>query len=192
MSFTTVSNVMMFLNKESFTTFESNVVSMLIPNIDGVINNYCGTTLLATDYTDKRFNGTGGSVLDLRVYPINSISSVKTQDDATTFTDLTTSVYFNSEDSYLRLDQYADTTTFTSGTDNVWVSFNAGYDDISIPSELTYAASYLTSINFKKITQEWIGASDAQFDKVHVAMDSIELPVLVQRVLDRYRVVSIY
>ena len=192
MSFTTVPNVVMFLNKETLTAQEEAIITMLIPFVDGVINNYCGINLLATDYTEKRYNGTGEGTLDVGVYPINSVTEVKTREDVSTFTDVTTSVYFLPGDSYLRLDEYGDVTSFTAGTNNVYCTFNAGYADDSIPSDLSYAASYLVSINYKRISNEWLGVEEGKFNEVNVKFDSLELPVLVKRVLDRYRVVSIY
>jgi hypothetical protein len=192
MSFTTVAAVTTFLNKETLTAFETNIVSMLIPFVDGVINNYCGTNLLSTDYVEKRFDGTGGDTLDLGVYPINTVTSVKFREDATTFTDVTTSCYFENNDGLLRLDEYADVTTFTSGTRNVFVTFNAGYVDGSVPSDLSYAASYLVAINFKRIANEYLGIEEGKFSEVDFKFDPLELPLLVKRVLDRYRVVAIY
>ena len=191
MSFTTVDQAAMFLHKETVTAFEEDLIRFLIPLTDGVMNNYCGTNLLATDYTDKRFSGTGLDTLDTKVYPINTVTAVKIREDATTFTDITTSVYLN-DDSYLYLDQYADTTTFPSGTRNIYATFNAGYAEASMPADLTFAACYLISIHFKKITDEIIGVSEGQFEQANFKFDSIELPVLVKRVLDRYRMVSIY
>ena len=192
MSFTTASNVMMFLNKESFSPFEGSVVAMLIPLVDGVINNYCGLNLLATDYTDKRYNGTGGRTLDLGVYPINSVTAIRIREDVSTFTDVTASVYFNQVDGILKLDQYAEITSFTSGTDNIYCTFNAGYDELAVPSELTYAASYLVAINFKRIINEYIGIEEGKFSEIDFKFDAMELPLLVKRVLDRYRVAAIY
>lgn len=192
MSFTTVDNVQLFLNKESLTSFEEGIIEMLLPQIDGVIKNYCGWELLATDYTDSTFNGTGSGTLDLEVYPINSVTSVKVREDISTFTDVTPSLAPLGKDSYLRLDSYAETTTFTSGTNNIYVTFNAGFSDTNIPQELTYAASFLTAINFKRIAMEMIGVQQGKVNDIDIKFDSMELPVLVKRVLDRYRIVSIY
>ena len=192
MSFTTVDNVKLFLSKDTLTTLETSIVTMLIPLIDGVIKNYCGWELLAKDYTDVVFDGTGSDTLDLRVYPINSVTSVKIREDISTFTDVTSSLDVLTGDSYLRLDQYAETITFTPGTRNIYISFNAGFVDADIPAELVYAANFLTTINFKKISNEMIGISEGKFKNIDVKFDSLELPVLVKRVLDRYRIVSVY
>ncbi len=193
MSFTTIENVQLFLNRdEDLTPFEVQVIEMLIPMVDGVINNYCGLNLLATNYNDKRFSGKGGDTLDLKVFPINSVSSVKIREDASTFTDVTTSVYFVPDDTLLYLDQFADTTSFAPGTNNIFVSFNAGFLTEDMPPELSYAASYLVALNFKKIINEWVAADQAQFEQMQIKLSDSELPILVKRVLDRYRSVAVY
>jgi hypothetical protein len=194
MSFTTVDNVKMFLNTEELSVFETGIINMLIPMVDGVIKNYCGWNLLETDYTDKLFDGTGTGTLDLRVYPINSIDSlieISTDGVETDVTDeLVTS--YDSEDSYLRFKSGSDITSFTAGTKNYKATFNAGFTTLNMPSELTYAASYLVTINYNKITNDMIGVSEGKFNEISAKFDSVELPVLVKRVLDRYRIISIF
>lgn len=194
MSFTTVDNVKMFLNTDSLSVFETGIINMLIPMIDGVIKNYCGWNLLETDYENKLFDGTGTGTLDLRVYPINSIDSIfeiATDGVETEVTDELVTEY-DLEDSYIRFKVGSDLTRFTSGSRNYKITFNAGYDVISIPSELSYAASYLVAINYNKITNDMIGIEESKFKDIDVKLDSVELPVLVKRVLDRYRIISIF
>lgn len=191
MSFTTVTKCTTFLNKETLSSMEEDVIGMMIPMMDGVINNYCGTNLLATDYTDRRYSGSGSDTLDTKLYPINSITSVRIREDISTFTDVTTSVY-TMDDTYLYLDQYGDTTSFPAGTHNIYVTFNAGFQEDNMPGELAYAACYLVTTNANKVLREMTGIQEGDFSQITFKMDSIELPVLVKRVLDRYRVVTVY
>lgn len=191
MSFTTVTKCTTFLNKETLSSMEADVIGMMIPMMDGVINNYCGTNLLATDYTDRRYSGSGSDTLDTKLYPINSITSVRIREDISTFTDVTTSVY-TMDDTYLYLDQYGDTTSFPAGTHNIYVTFNAGFQEDNMPGELAYAACYLVTTNANKVLREMTGIQEGDFSQIKFKMDSIELPVLVKRVLDRYRVVTVY
>lgn len=191
MSFTTVEKCALFLNKEALTTMEEDVLAMMIPMMDGVMNNYCGFDLLATDYIDKRFNGSGLGTLDTKLYPINTVTAAKIREDVTTFTDITTSIY-TMDDTYLYLDQYGDTTVFPSGTHNIYLTFNAGFSDANMPGDLAYAGCYLVTTNANKVLREMTGIQEGDFSQIKFKMDSIELPVLVKRVLDRYRVVTVY
>ena len=179
MSFTTVDDVKLFLNKESLTPFETAQVERLIPHVDAVINNYCGWNLLASDY-ENYYNGDGTATLDLKVYPLNTLTSVTLDDE-----DITSDVTYISKDGVLTYGS-----VFTSGTNNVKVVFNAGF--VTVPQDLQYAADYLVVVNFNRITQENIGISRGKFNNVEVDFNPDDLPKLVTRVLDRYRHVSIY
>ncbi len=194
MSFTTVDNVKMFLNAEDLSVFETATINMLIPMVDGVIKNYCGWNLLETDYEDKLFDGTGGSTLDLRVYPINSVDAIYEIDTDGNETDVLPELVaeYDVEDSYIRFKIGSDYTSFTAGTKNYKITFNAGFSTINMPSELSYAASYLVAINYNKFTNDMIGVAEAKFKDIDMKLDSVELPVLVKRVLDRYRIISIF
>lgn len=179
MSFTTVSDVKLFLNKETLTPFETAQVERLIPHVDGIITNYCGWNLQAEDYVNQ-YNGDGTNILDLKVYPLNTLTKVLLDDE-----DITTDVAYNAKDGVLTYDN-----TFTSGTNNVEVTFNAGF--VTIPQDLQYAADYLVVVNFNRITQENIGISKGKFNNVEVEYNPDDLPKLVTRVLDRYRHISVY
>lgn len=194
MSLTTVADVALFLNMDvtDLSTKEIAQIEMTIPLIEGVIANYCGWELLATDYTDKRFDGNGTNTLDVRLYPVNTLESVKVRETDGTFTDVTAGVEIL-EGGLLQFLPYATTavTTFTAGVKNWFLTFNAGFEDTAIPKALAYAANYLVAINFSKIVAGNIGESEEKFGEVILKTDNLELPRLVQTSLDRYRLVSI-
>jgi hypothetical protein len=194
MSFTTVDEVALMLNRDKLvdlSTMELTQINMLIPYIDGVINNYCGWNLLSTDYTDSRFDGNGTSIMDLRLYPVNTLTQLRIKDTSTgLFTDYTTDIEILS-DGLIQFDPSINSGgTFTLGTKNIYVSFNAGYVDI--PSDLAYAASYLVSINFNNVINETIGLAEESFEQKTQKYSSLELPLVTKLVLDRYRLVSIF
>ena len=194
MSFTTVDEVALYLNRQSIelTTLERSQVEMVIPFMDGLITNYCGWNLLATDYTNKRFDGTGLKTLDLRMYPINSLTQVRVRANDGTFTDVTTGVE-TFDDGVISFLPYAttDVTTFTAGTKNWFLTFNAGYAPGSIPHDLAYSATLLVVEHFNKIIDENTGLSDEKFEGITFQNANLEIPPSVKRMLDRYRLVSI-
>ena len=181
MSFTTVEAAILFCNQDidALSDMQQAQVSAMILYIDGVICNYCGWNLLATDYVNKRFDGDGSTSIDLRVNPINSVLQVRERASDLTFTDYTSQIEIFPEDGVIQLLPTAGV-SFTAGIKNEFVSFNAGFTEGSIPYDLQYAANYLVGVKAQKNT-----AIDIDFN-------SIELPLLVQRVLDRYRLVSIF
>jgi hypothetical protein len=184
MSFTTIEDVMLFLNKEELTDLEVSQVTALISQMDGVIANYCGWAVLATDYVGKKFSGDGtSSEITLSSYPLNSITSV-VQDGV----EIKDTLEASNEEGILFI---ADgTTKFTKGLRNIVASYNAGFT--AVPSDLVYAASYLVGVHFDRISESTIAVEDEKFNTITVKHASTDLPKLVIRVLDRYRLISIY
>lgn len=190
MSFATVAAVKTYLNKDVLTEAQTATVNALIPLIDGVVQNYCGWNMLAKDYTAKKFNGNGDTELDLGVYPVNSFTQVRIYDDLTytSFTDYTTEIVAAEDEGILLFKD--GSTVFTSGRRNVSVTFNAGFTETMLAgdnNDLRYAASYLVALEFTKIDKETIGVEEQKFNNLEEKFDGNDLPVLVKRVLDRYR-----
>lgn len=185
MSFTTVEDVNTFLNRETLTPAQTTTITALIRFVDGVINNYCGWDMLAKNYVGKLYSGTGDSELDLGVYPITALTEVLVYTD-TSYTDPQdyTSGAFLVEDEGIIISTQGN---FNEGRYNVKVSFTAGYDEANVPEDLKYAASYLVALEFTKIDKETIGVAEQKFNNLEEKFDGNDLPVLVKRVLDRYR-----
>jgi hypothetical protein len=186
MSFTNLDTVALYLNKLSATDLsplETAQLSILINQVDGIIQNYCGWNILETDYTNKKYDGNGTSIIDLEAYPLTAISSVTMDGE-----DITSIIETENDDGYLNT---TDSSTFTTGTNNVVVSYTAGFADDAIPSDLTYAATYLVVLNYKKIKTDMFGISKGKFNTVEVELESSNLPMLVQNVLDQYLLVLI-
>lgn len=187
MDFTSVSDVKLLTNKEIFTPQEENLLNMLVSNITGVIQNYCGWSILADDY-DRWYNGTGTKFLDLRVYPLNSVSLL-TLGDTDEGEDLTAEVSMDKELGQLFFNS-SSARTFSAGYHNVHVKFNAGFD--VVPNELAHAAAWLCASYFTWVTSETVGMSEMRFNDVSGKVDTTDLPPLIKRMLDRYRVPRIY
>lgn len=182
MAFTTSDNVRIFLSMSSLTAAQEELIDMLIPLVGGVIENYCGWKMLATDYVSKAFDGNGLSELDTRVYPINSVTKILLDTE-----DITSAVKIHKPEGILI---YTDN-TFSAGRLNVEVDFNAGYNATNMPPDLVYAANYLVAVDFKKTGGDRLGISEETTNDVKVTYDSNDLPKLVTRVLDRYRLITI-
>ena len=183
MNFTTLANVQKFLNKSSLTVAETATITMLIDMVDAIIKNYCRWEILAKDYT-KVFDGDGSATLDLRITPINTVAELLVSD-----TDLTDNVSIASEDGAVYFEA-TDGNTFTSGSRNIQITFNAGHTEV--PNDLAYAASWLAAINFNRIASENIGISSEEFQGVKAEYDKVDIPVMVKHVLDQYKYLSIY
>ena len=196
MSFTTADNVLMWLNKSTSTVLEDAQIAMILPLVDGVIQNYCGWPMLAAKYTNKAYAGDGTANLSLGLWPINSVTSVMLDD-----LNITADVTISPSDGIL---------TYTAGTfakasstaGKVLVTFNAGYGYTNtlvtpnvtdpIPLDLQYAAGHLAAVEIKRIVNELLAIDEGKFQTLDLKMSSTDLPLLVTRVLDRYRMIKIY
>lgn len=184
MSFTTIDNVKLMLGKSTLTTMETAQLQMLIGMIDGVINNYCGWNLLETAYTDVNYTGNDTSILDLGVYPVVTLTKVY---DVTNSLDIKSLVTCSLLDGVLT---YASSTFSSAST--YQLSFTAGLAANAIPQDLSYAASYLTVIQYNRIADDSVGVEERKFNNISVKYDAEDIPKLVKRVLDRYRKISIF
>lgn len=183
MPFTTLASVTTLLNRTSLSAEDTALVNLMIPMVDGTIRNYCGWDVLATDYV-KSFSGNGGATLDLKAYPINTLTSLLI--DAV---DTTASVSINADEGELYFTSDSGL-TFTSGTLNIVASFNAGYS--VVPAELAYAAGWLVTLNVKRILDESVGVTKERFNDISVEYDKVDIPPMVKNILDRYRRIGIY
>lgn len=154
----TVADVKEILNIDSGNTSKDNLIIRKINQSTRVIENYCGRRFTATDYTEY-YDGIGGSELELRNRPVNSVTSLSARNVITnqdSFDIADTDDYF--------IDESAGIIEFLgsfNGLYDSWkVVYNAGYD--TIPEDVAEAcaqmAAYLiengTSSSNVKIKQE--------------------------------------
>lgn len=186
MSFTTLDDVALYLNKISsvdFTELETAQLSALIRQVEGLIQNYCGWKILSTTYTSRKFSGTGTNSIDLEAFPLTAVVSATMDGDSITSIVDQTNAYgclVTNDDS-----------TFTSGTDNIVVTYTAGFLPGNVPADLVYAATYMVILNYNKINTDMFGISKGRFNDTEVTFENTNLPTLVQNVLDQYRLVII-
>lgn len=191
-SFTTVEQVKLYLDKDTLATREQMQVEMLIAQVDSSIQNYCGWKMLETDYTDKRFNGTGESELDLKVYPLTTLTKVEIEDADGALTDITSDVRIVEDTGVIYLKSTSATvTTFTAGSRNVICDFTAGYSEDTLPAELSLIATQLVVMHFNRIVQQTTGLAEGQFNEVSVKYNQELLTPDVKRFLDHYRIAYI-
>lgn len=186
MSFTTLDNVALYLNKlnaSELTPLETAQITALILQVDGLIQNYCGWHILAKDYTNKKYNGNGTTTIDLEAYPLISVTSVTMDGEV-----ITPLIVTSDDEGYLVTN---DASSFTKGTNNIIATYRAGFENATIPSELTYAATYLVVLNYQKIINEMFGIKNGKVDAVDVTFESSNLPTLVQNVLNQYMLVVV-
>jgi len=113
--------------------------TMALNHADDIISNYIGYNPVSSDYTDRRFSGNGKNVLKLDAYPVTAVNAVEINDieyDETNF-----SVIDN--DKWRILSEY---TLFSTGYNNVKISFTAGWAELSLPTVFKTVALQIATL----------------------------------------------
>lgn len=113
--------------------------TMAINHADDIIKNYLGYDPLTTAYTGRRYSGNGKNVLKLDAYPVTEITAVEIDDityDADDF-----SVIDN--DKWRIWSEY---NVFSTGYNNVKLSFTAGYAEASLPTVFKTSALQIATL----------------------------------------------
>ena len=137
----TVADVKEILNLDSGNTSKDNLIIRKINQSTRVIENYCGRRFKSADYTEY-YDGIGGSELELRNRPVNSIASLSARNVITnenSFELADTEDYF--------IDESAGIIEFLgsfNGLYDSWkVIYSAGYD--TIPEDVAEACAQMSA-----------------------------------------------
>jgi hypothetical protein len=135
----------------------------LIDDVSAIIETYCGRHFNAVDYVEYQ-DGTGEEYFLTDEWPINSIASIYDDPDrvfsSSSLVDPTYYTYYANEGkvslvatgSIIGVNLY---TIFSSGRQNIKITYNAGYS--TIPSDLKMIASEIMMKKFKNIQDKRIG-----------------------------------
>lgn len=135
----------------------------LIEDVSSIIETYCGRHFSVADYIEYQ-DGTGEEYFLTNEWPINSIASIYDDPDRTfsssSLVDTTYYTYYANEgkvslvstDSIIGVNLY---TIFSSGRQNIKITYNAGYT--TIPSDLKMIASEIMMKKFKNIQDKRTG-----------------------------------
>ena len=161
---TTTVRVNLYLGK----TGTAALVTDLITLIDGFIQNYCGHNFISAPYTSEKYNGDGTDTLLLKQYPIITVTSIyidNTLLSSTCYDDTTNKVsglYLNQGKIVL-----IDGSTFTTGTQNIWITYNAGY--ATIPADISLIATQMICELYNNptgVTSERIGQYSVSYGSI--------------------------
>ncbi len=150
-------------------TTQDAQITALIPAVEDEIIRYLGYNPAIATYTEY-YNGTGNNFLRLKNKPINSITSITFDPYATSPTVYSGTNYFYDENSLIYAKPGVTApATFTEGTQNIKVIYNAGYAIADIPQSLKRAAAVmihrtiLLSDTNRTLTAETLGDYSATY-----------------------------
>jgi len=156
-------------------------INTLITMVSAVISDYCNRTFEDAAYTEYH-NGNWNKTLNLKQYPVNSITSI--HDDV--------GLEYGS-DTLIDSDDYATdmaagivellSSVFAKGVKNIKVVYNAGYT--TIPSGLEYWAVKLVAKAYS--TRGKDGIDSEKIGTYSVTYSKEDIPAEIKRGLDKYK-----
>lgn len=192
---TTLSNAKAWLNIPATQTSEDALLTRLVTAESLLLLQAINrTNLNQATYTEKR-NGSGGSTLMVRNYPIISVQSLTidtvsipaSPDGVRTgyvFDDYAISLVGGPYSSGVSsgANAYLPAYAFNKGYGNIVVSYTAGY--ASVPSEVEQAVIELIAFRYRERGR--IGLISEHTGQQTVTYSQRDVPASVQRVIDNY------
>lgn len=194
-----VSEYKEFLEIDISNPSEDELIEDYALEVEDWVKEYIGRDLEASAYVEK-YDGDGSKFLVTEQFPINSVAYIKYYDGLDGSNEEVWTAY-TLGDHYARLvitngcKIYLDGGIFVRGTQNIEVSYNAGYSSSTMPKEIKKGCKELLSLywnEFKSartlgignVTKSGVGVNDTlTFDKEEVNR--------VLKHLDKYRSINL-
>lgn len=206
-AFTTLARAKAFLGISGDS--KDTVLTMLINQITGTIESYCGRRFLRQTFTDEEYDGTGREELVLKQYPVTSITRLQVNtagDNSDSWDTINSSDYFWYEEGRLRLnnsqDRFLDRDAgyFLDHPQKYRVTYVAGYlidfdqentpASHTLPQEIEYVTLKLLSAYMN--TRQSEGLSSAKVGDVAMSFKGeIMKDDEVKEILGKYASISI-
>jgi len=174
--FCTLADVKTWLNIDDTNTNSDELLTSLITSGSAYIENWTNRSFSVTS-TTYRVNGNGSSVMLVKDYPINSVTSVTVSGIAYTASNGTSTGFMFDENTI-----YLIGAKFTKEIQNVSIVFNYGY--ATIPAELKQVVVELVGYKFKET--ERIGLLSKVLAGETIAYDIRDLKDHSKNILNNY------
>jgi hypothetical protein len=179
---------------------QDNLLTRYINQATDLIEKFCnGRRFKETTYTNQEYNGSGTAYLDLRHYPLSSITKLErrtsTDYSASDFDEIDTSDYLIDSGSQTNTGQVYMPIGFIKGIRNYRITYVAGYS--SIPNDLEEACGKLVSYFLKTanknegVKSETLGRYSITYDKGSYNKDRIFQEAGIIDTLELYRMPTV-
>jgi len=174
---------------------EDSILTDLVNRSGALANTYTGRHLKSKEWTEY-YDGDGGTVLQLKQFPVTAITSInvdpKREWSADTLVDLTADSLQNMNAGIVRLWNAGG--AFWRGRANVKVVYTAGYKDATdtlVPYDLQEAALLIIMYSYKRHYQDQrIGLQSETIGQKTIAFTNESIPKKAQAILDQYRAIG--
>lgn len=173
---TTLANVKAWLNLTS--TDADALLERLITATSGVIEQYVNRTLLTHDVVEE-LDGTGGTKLAFREYPVTAVTSVTVDGTVIPAAAGPLDLGYVVGRYSIKLRGY----TFNEGYSNVSIEYTAGYAEV--PPDVEQACIAYVSFLYKD--RDRIGISSKGLAGEQTTFSQKDMPAFVKQALSSYR-----
>jgi len=179
---------------------KEDLIIRLINGLSSTAETYMNRKILARDYTED-YDGTGTDTIQLKQYPINSITSVCVDEDrqfpSSKEIQLDDIIIYSEEGKIRRspsgLYVYIDDETgkiikysvFNRGKKNVRIIYNAGYS--TVPYDIKHAVLEELVMHYENITKKKVGVTGISAAGEHVSVFLGDLLPTTKMILSSYR-----
>jgi hypothetical protein len=136
---TSLAAVKEYLQIDSTDTSQNSLLDFLINSASMAIESYCRRKIKDVSYADEEYDGSGTRNLNLRQFPVSSITSIKIDDVAL---DISEYKFKKSSGIVNRLKAL-----WPKEFQNIKVSYTAGYS--SVPADIELACKHLVKFYYK-------------------------------------------
>lgn len=162
---------------------DENLIKLMINALSDMAVNFCGRNFIQAIYTEKH-DGDGTIDILVKHIPIISVSSVV--EDSITIASSWYVIY--TDEGIIRR---INSGVWVKDIQNITVSYTAGWEQASLPSDLKYACLELLQFMWKRKDEERIGVSGLSFGDQSITLIIDEMPPHVKTVLQRYKLIIV-
>lgn len=177
MALTTLAKVKQYGQIDSFE--DDLLLVRMIDAASATIERYCGRTFASQSYTDVS-HGTGQRKMTLRNVPVTAVTGVVVNGRTIPARPAVTGQGYTFNSFGVSLTGF----TFDVGTDNVEVTYTAGY--ATVPEDVDMACCELVALRYK--TLDRLGVLSKTLAGESISFNTGDFSDPVKRALDQYRV----
>lgn len=157
-------------------------LDLLVDLIDGAVKGYCRRDL-ELKVQEEFLNGTDGTILKVRHYPIVTFTKLYSVDYAGVTTEIAATEYQIDAEPGLIIARY---TSWTKGIRNYKASYSAGYSATTIPQDLKMACLKWAAIEWNRMQRKAHGLSSTQIGDLTITFEIEKVPESVAALLSRF------
>jgi len=188
MAFFTNEEITIYLDDENLSANEQTTLSFIISACEQRMKSYCNRDFEETTY-EETYNGNGKKYLNVNQFPVTSVvADIVIVIDDNDAVDTTDDDIFKVNKSIGKL--YCSS-GFTTGFQNVDITYKAGYVAADLPEDLKYALLLLIQSTWNKFKEKSSDVAEYTAGDITKKYQYMGIPIMARKIFDSYRMVNV-